>query len=192
MTISYVQQLATRCARVCGIAISSFLTLQASTSSAEDAAAVPVTAYTAKTEVLNRVINGIGTVAALQSVTVRPRIDGQVTEISFAEGQMVKQGDVLLKLDDRELVAALSSAKAKKAQDEAQLTSARTDAQRYGALAEKGVASASTLEQKIASSQQYAAAVQYDDAMIKSAETQLGFATVVAPFQAVPASSRWM
>lgn len=181
MMISYVQQLATRCARVCGIAVFSFLTLQASTASAEDAAAVPVTAYTAKTEVLNRVINGIGTVAALQSVTVRPRIDGQVMEISFAEGQMVKQGDVLLKLDDRELVAALSSAKAKKAQDEAQLTSARTDAQRYGALAEKGVASASTLEQKIASSQQYAAAVQYDDAMIKSAETQLGFATVVAP-----------
>jgi multidrug efflux system membrane fusion protein len=95
----------------------------------------------------------------------------------------VQKGSVLLKLDDRELISALASAKAKKAQDEAQLNSARTDAQRYAALAEKGVASASTLEQKTASSQQYAAAVQYDDALIKSAETQLGFATITAPFE---------
>lgn len=150
---------------------------------AADAAAVPVTAIAARTGTIDRVINGIGTVAPLQSVTVRPRIDGQVVDISFAEGQMVQKGSVLLKLDDRELISALASAKAKKAQDEAQLNSARTDAQRYAALAEKGVASASTLEQKTASSQQYAAAVQYDDALIKSAETQLGFATITAPFE---------
>lgn len=159
---------------------------------AADAAAVPVTAIAARTGTIDRVINGIGTVAPLQSVTVRPRIDGQVVDISFAEGQMVQKGSVLLKLDDRELISALASAKAKKAQDEAQLNSARTDAQRYAALAEKGVASASTLEQKTASSQQYAAAVQYDDALIKSAETQLGFATITAPLEGAPDSSRSM
>lgn len=149
---------------------------------AEETPAVPVTAIAARTEQLDRVINGIGTVAPLQSVTIRPRIDGQVVEIPFAEGEMIEKGSVILKLDDRELVAALISAKAKKAQDEAQLRSARADAQRYAALAEKGVASDSTMEQKNAAGEQYAAAVQSDDALIKTAETQLGFATVIAPF----------
>ncbi|WP_333631700.1 efflux RND transporter periplasmic adaptor subunit, partial [Agrobacterium cavarae] len=148
---------------------------------AQDAPAVPVTVYKAKVEEIDKVINGIGTVDPLQSVTVRPRIDGQVTDIRFTEGQMIEKGSVLLTLDDRELSSALTSAKAKKAQDEAQWNSAKTEAQRYASLAEKGVASASTLEQKNALSEQYAAAVQYDDAMIKSAETQLGFATVIAP-----------
>jgi multidrug efflux system membrane fusion protein len=150
-------------------------------SHADDTPAVPVTAIKATTETLDRVINGIGTVAPLQSVNVRPRIDGQVLDIAFTEGQFVEKGAVLLTIDDRELVSSLTSAKAKKAQDEAQLNSARTDAQRYAALAEKGVASASTLEQKNAASEQYAAAVQYDDAQIKNAETQLSFATVTAP-----------
>lgn len=148
---------------------------------ADETPAIPVTAIAARTSMLDRVINGIGTVSPLQSVTVRPRIDGQVVAIAFDEGQMVQRGSVLLKLDDRELLSSLASAKAKKAQDEAQLNSARTDAQRYAALAEKGVASASTLEQKTASSEQSAAAVQYDEALIKSAETQLGFATITAP-----------
>ncbi|NLR98067.1 efflux RND transporter periplasmic adaptor subunit [Rhizobium sp. P38BS-XIX] len=151
-------------------------------SAADEAPAVPVTVITAKIEQLDRVINGIGTVAPLQSVTVRPRIDGQVVEVPFAEGEIVEKGSIILKLDDRELVSALNSAKAKKAQDEAQLNSAKADAERYAALAEKGVASASTMEQKNAASEQYAAAVQSDDALIKSAETQLSFATVVAPF----------
>lgn len=149
---------------------------------ADETAAVPVTVVTAQEQMMHRVINGIGTVEPLQSVIVRPRLEGQVVEIPFAEGQIVEKGSVLLKLDDRELLSNLASAKAKKAQDEAQLRSARMDADRYASLAEKGVASLSVLEQKNASNQQYAAAVQYDDAMIKNAETQLSFATVVAPF----------
>lgn len=149
---------------------------------ADDSQAVPVTAISAHTETLDRVINGIGTVASLQSVTVRPRIDGQVVAVPFTEGQVVEKGSTLLKLDDRELISAVNSAKAKKAQDEAQLKNAESDSQRYASLAAKGAASTSTMEEKNALSQQYAAAVQYDDAMIKSAETQLGFATVVAPF----------
>jgi multidrug efflux system membrane fusion protein len=148
----------------------------------EEPPEIPVTAVTAQTATIHRVINGIGTVSPLQSVTVRSRIDGQVVEIPFTEGQIVAKGGVLLKLDDRELLSNLVSAKAKKAQDEAQLKNAKTDAERYATLAEKGVASTSVLEQKNASSQQYVAAVQYDDAMIKNAETQLSFATVTAPF----------
>jgi len=156
--------------------------LMAPLQAAEEPPPIPVTAVTAQTATIHRVINGIGTVSPLQSVTVRSRIDGQVVEIPFTEGQIVAKGSVLLKLDDRELLSNLVSAKAKKAQDEAQLKNAKTDAERYATLAEKGVASTSVLEQKNASSQQYVAAVQYDDAMIKNAETQLSFATVTAPF----------
>lgn len=169
------------------LVVATFLVLSVSglvapTRAEEESPAIPVTSIKARIESLHRVINGIGTVAPLQSVTARPRIDGQVIEISFSEGQIVEKGSVLLKLDDRELLSNLASAKAKKAQDEAQLQSAKADAERYATLAEKGVASTSLLEQKNASSQQYAAAVQYDDAMIQNAETQLGFATVLAPF----------
>jgi|GEM_PF-6972349 len=120
------------------------LALQPDIVRAQDAPAVPVTVYKAKVEEIDKVINGIGTVDPLQSVTVRPRIDGQVTDIRFTEGQMIEKGSVLLTLDDRELSSALTSAKAKKAQDEAQWNSAKTEAQRYASLAEKGVASAST------------------------------------------------
>ena len=172
--------------RSCELCVASAISLVAclitDPARADDVASVPVTAIAARLETLDRVINGIGTVASLQSVTVRPRIDGQVVEVPFTEGQMVEKGSVLLKLDDRELVSALNSARAKKAQDAAQLQNAQSDAQRYASLASKGAASTSTMEEKNALSQQYAAAVQYDDAMIKSAETQLGFATVVAPF----------
>ncbi len=143
---------------------------------------IPVTTITAKRETIHRVINGIGTVSPLQSVLVRPRIDGQVMDIPFSEGEIVQKGSVLLRLDDRQLSSDLISAKAKKAQDEAQLRSAKADAERYSGLAEKGIASTATVEQKNASSDQLFAAVQYDDAAIKNAETQLGFATIVAPF----------
>ncbi|MCF1479120.1 efflux RND transporter periplasmic adaptor subunit [Agrobacterium vitis] len=149
---------------------------------AADDAIIPVTAIAAKMETMHRVINGIGTIEPLQSVIVRPRIEGQVVEIPFAEGEIVDKGSVLLKLDNRELVSNLVSAKAKKAQDEAQLRSAKLDAERYASLAEKGVASLSVMEQKNAANQQYTAAVQYDDAMIRNAETQLSFATILAPF----------
>lgn len=150
--------------------------------SAEVSQAVPVTAIRAGTEDIHKVINGIGTVAPLQSVVVRPRMDGQAVEIPFTEGEVVQKGAVLLKLDDRQLLSDLTSAQAKRAQDDAQLKSAKADAERYASLAEKGIASTAIVEQKNSLSQQYTAAVQSDDAMIMNAQTQLGFATVVAPF----------
>ncbi|MBB4008434.1 efflux RND transporter periplasmic adaptor subunit [Allorhizobium taibaishanense] len=141
-----------------------------------------MTAIAATSETLDRVIYGIGTVSPLQSVTVRSRIDGQVLEVPFSEGQIVEKGAVLLRLDDSQLRSDLTSAKAKRAQDEAQLKGAQTDADRYETLTQSGVAAMATLEQKRSTSQQLAAAVDYDNAMIKNAETQLSFATITAPF----------
>ena len=127
MFMKTIQRLTTSGKRFVG-ATFALLVLQPGSLLAQDAPAIPVTAYKAKVEAIDKVINGIGTVAPLQTVTVRPRIDGQVTDIAFAEGQMVEKGSVILKLDDRELSSALASARAKKAQDEAQLNSARADA----------------------------------------------------------------
>ncbi|OLP50395.1 efflux transporter periplasmic adaptor subunit [Allorhizobium taibaishanense] len=154
----------------------------AETQSQAEPPPIPVTAIAATSETLDRVIYGIGTVSPLQSVTVRSRIDGQVLEVPFSEGQIVEKGAVLLRLDDSQLRSDLTSAKAKRAQDEAQLKGAQTDADRYETLTQSGVAAMATLEQKRSTSQQLAAAVDYDNAMIKNAETQLSFATITAPF----------
>jgi multidrug efflux system membrane fusion protein len=76
---------------VCALVSASILVVTAGPLLANEPPAIPVTAVIARKAVLDRVINGIGTVAPLQSVTVRPRIDGQVVDISFDEGQLSKQ-----------------------------------------------------------------------------------------------------
>jgi membrane fusion protein, multidrug efflux system len=80
--------------------------------SAAAAPVVPVTVVSAKVGSIPRIIAGIGIVSALQSVTVRSRIDGEVMEISFAEGRFAKAGDVLAQIDPRQLEAALAGAEA--------------------------------------------------------------------------------
>lgn len=142
---------------------------------------IPVTVVTAKTGSVPRIIAGIGVVTALQSVTVRPRIDGEVTEINFAEGDVVKAGDVLANLDPRALQSALDAAQAKKAQDEALLGNARADLDRYSALADRKVVSSQDLDSKKAAAAQLDATVAADDAAISSARTELSYASIRAP-----------
>lgn len=149
--------------------------------SSQAAEAVPVTTVIARTGSVPRIIAGIGVVTPLQSVTLRPRIDGQVEEINFAEGDIVKAGDVLIRLDPRSLQATLDGAKAKKAQDEALLGNARADLDRYAALADKKVVSSQDLDSKTSAVKQLEATVAADEASISSAETQLSYATIRAP-----------
>src|SRR5258708_33385866 len=81
-------------------------------------------------------LSGLGTVQGFNTVVVRTRVDGQIDKIAFTEGQLVKQGDVLVHIDPRPFQAALDQAKAKKAQDEANLANANLDLQRYTKLGE--------------------------------------------------------
>ena len=81
-------------------------------------------------------LTGLGTVQGFNTVLVRTRVDGQIDKIAFKEGQLVKQGDLLVEIDPRPYQAALDQAKAKKAQDEANLANANLDLQRYTKLGE--------------------------------------------------------
>ena len=81
-------------------------------------------------------LTGLGTVQGFNTVLVRTRVDGQINKIDFKEGQFVKEGDTLVEIDPRPFQAALDQAKAKKAQDEANLANANLDLQRYTKLGE--------------------------------------------------------
>ena len=81
-------------------------------------------------------LTGLGTVQGFNTVVVRTRVDGQINRIAFKEGQLVKEGDTLVEIDPRPYQAALDQAKAKKAQDEANLANANLDLQRFTKLGE--------------------------------------------------------
>src|SRR5260370_14283696 len=81
-------------------------------------------------------LTGLGNVQGFNTVVVRTRVDGQIDKIAFQEGQLVNQGDLLAQIDPRPFRAALDQAKAKKAQDEANLANANLDLQRYTRLGE--------------------------------------------------------
>ena len=100
-------------------------------------AAIPVTIAQAKKADFPVYLNGLGVVEPYQTVLVRSRVDGEVIKIDFKQGQMVKEGDVLVEIDPRPYQAALDEAVAKKAQDEASLKNAQLDLTRYASLAKE-------------------------------------------------------
>jgi len=124
---------------------------------------------------------GIGTVTAAQSVTVKARIDGQLDQVGFVEGQDVKAGQVLARIDPRTLQAQLAQAKAQKAKDAATLANARVDLSRYTSLLAEEAATQQQVDTQKALVAQLEAAVQTDDAQINFAQVQLGFTTIAAP-----------
>ncbi|WP_431858125.1 efflux RND transporter periplasmic adaptor subunit [Azospirillum sp.] len=140
---------------------------------------VPVVAGTVGREDVPIWLDGIGTVQAFNSVTVRVRVDGELQQVAFAEGQTVQAGDVLARIDPRPLQAQLAQAEAKKAQDEAQLANARRDLERNLNLRE--YASKQTVDTQRAQVAQFEALVRSDDAAIETVKVQLGYTTITAP-----------
>jgi membrane fusion protein, multidrug efflux system len=126
-------------------------------------------------------LDAIGTVQAFNTITVRAQVDGQLIEIAFREGQEVKQGDLLARIDPRAYQAVLDQAVAKKAQDEALLANARLDLQRYTTLARTEGVSRQQQDTQRAQVAQYEAQVAGDQAAIDSARTQLSFTTIRSP-----------
>lgn len=143
--------------------------------------AVPVTAVVASRRDLPIYLTGLGTVQAALTVSVHSQVDGKLQEVRFTEGQRVKKGDILAKIDPRLFQAALDQAKAKKAQDEAQLVAAQKDLVRFKTLALKSFETQQNVDTQQAKVDQLGALIDADMAAIETAQTQLDYTDIVAP-----------
>ncbi|MFT3814838.1 MAG: efflux RND transporter periplasmic adaptor subunit [Acidovorax sp.] len=142
---------------------------------------VPVHTAIAQQRDMPIAMTGMGTVVPVASVTVRTRVDGQLDKVEFKEGQDVKTGQVLARLDARTFEAQLQQAQAQKAKDEALLANARADLARYSELIKDEATTRQTLDTQKALVRQLEAAVQNDAAQVNYAKVQLGFTTISAP-----------
>ena len=142
---------------------------------------VPVLATPAKTADVPVYLDGVGTAKALNTVTVRPQVDGKLIKVAFVEGQDVEKGFVLAKIDPVTYQAAYDQTVAKKAQDEAQLANAKLDLERYTRLAVTNAVNKQQLDTQKAMVAQLTAQVQLDQAAIDSARATLSYTDVIAP-----------
>jgi multidrug efflux system membrane fusion protein len=149
-----------------------------------DTGPVPVLATASAKADVPVYLDAVGTIKALNTVTVSPQVDGKLLSVGFNEGEDVKKGDVLARIDPTLYKAALDQAVAKKAQDEAQLGNAKIDLDRYEKLAVTNAINRQQADTQKALVVQYAALVQADQAAIENAQATLGYTTIVAPIDA--------
>lgn len=129
-------------------------------------------------------LRSLGTVQPFQAVQVRTRVDGTLLEVSVTEGQEVKKGDLLAVIDPRPFRALLDVAQARRKQDLAELENARGELARYTSLAQKEIASRQKLDTVTMQVARLTAALAGNEAMINSAELNLEFCYIRAPFDA--------
>jgi membrane fusion protein, multidrug efflux system len=142
---------------------------------------VPVTPGEAKVETVPVFVSGLGTVQAYMNVAVKTRVDGQITGISFTEGQDLKRGDPLFQIDPRPFQAALAEAQANKRKDEAQLQAARLVLDRYAKLLASRTQTQEAYDNQKATVGQLEGAVAADQALIDTAQLNLDYAKIRSP-----------
>ena len=142
---------------------------------------VPVLAAAATRADVPVYLDGVGTVRALNTVTVRAQVEGKLIEVAFKEGQDVKRGQVLARIDPTTFQAQLDQAVAKKAQDEATLANARMDLERYTRLVASNSVARQQLDTQKATVAQLEAQVKLDQAAIDNVRAILQYTTIVAP-----------
>ncbi len=126
-------------------------------------------------------LDAVGTIKALNTVTVSPQVDGKLLSVNYKEGQDVKKGDVLARIDPVTYQAQLDQAVAKKAQDEAQLSNSKLDLERYEKLAATNAINKQQADTQRALVAQNTAIVQADQAAIENAQAMLSYTTITAP-----------
>jgi membrane fusion protein, multidrug efflux system len=144
-------------------------------------APVPVTVAIASRGDLPIYLTGLGTVQASFTVGIRAQVDGKLEQVLFKEGDHVRKGDVLAKIDPRLYQAALDQAKAQKKQDESRLISAIKDLQRSRTLVGQAFETQQLVDQQQAKADQVIASVDADKAAVDTAQTNLDYTSVIAP-----------
>ncbi|TAL02423.1 MAG: efflux RND transporter periplasmic adaptor subunit [Rhodospirillaceae bacterium] len=143
--------------------------------------AIPVVAGQTVASDVPLYLDGIGTIRAYNTVTVRARVDGELVAVTFREGQDVKKGDVLAQIDPRPFRALLDNALSNLARDQASLANAQHDLVRYQDLSAKGFATHQQVDTQSATVNSLSATVRSDEASIRNARVQLGYTTITAP-----------
>jgi multidrug efflux system membrane fusion protein len=145
---------------------------------------IPVLAAEARIADVPVHLDGVGTTRALNMVTVHSQVDGTLVSVNFREGQDVKQGDVLARIDSTTYQAQLDQALAKKALDEAQLANARLDLERYTNLLKTNAVNRQQVDTTRALVAQLEAQVRLDQGAIDNARAYVNYCTIVAPISA--------
>ena len=153
--------------------------------SAAEARPIPVVVANASLRDVPVFLDGLGNAVPLVTVTVRPQVDGPLTAVSFQEGQSVKKGDLLARIDPRPFTIALHSAQAALARDQAQYKNATINFQRYTALHDQGLATQEQLDDQKATADQLAGTTKADEAQIENAQLQLAYTEVRSPVDGV-------
>jgi multidrug efflux system membrane fusion protein len=142
---------------------------------------IPVTVAAVRKGDFPVYLTGLGVVTPYDTVTVSSRVDGEITEVDFKQGQTVKAGDILAKIDPRPYQAALDQASAKKAADEAMLKNAQLNLQRYTTLSKEDFSTRQQLDTQQATVDQLIAQIKGDQAAIDNAQTELSYTTIHSP-----------
>lgn len=148
-------------------------------------AAIPIVGGTVLRHDVPIYLRGVGTVLAYNTTIVRSQIQGQLTSITFVEGQTVKAGDQLAQIDPRPYEAQLQQVTANRDRDKAQLANALANLGRYSDLLTKGYASSQLSDTQKAQVAQLEATIKADDALIAEAEVQLGYTRLTSPIPGI-------
>ena len=142
---------------------------------------VPVVAAVAQHGDLPVYFNGLGTVTAFNTVTVRSRVDGQIVNVAFKEGQFVHEGDLLVQIDSRPFQVQLEQAEGQLAKDQAQRKDAEANLERYKLLFKEGVIPQQQLDTQAALVGQFDGAIKSDQSQVDNAKLQLTYSRITAP-----------
>jgi len=142
---------------------------------------VPVTAIPARQADMDLFLNGLGSVVASNTVTIRSRVEGQLLKVAFKEGQFVEEGDLLAEIDPRPYEVQLTQAEGQLARGEAALRAAQLDLERYESLAGLKQITGQQIDAQQSLVQQCEAAIRIDRGVIDNVKLQLDYCRITAP-----------